>query len=66
MIDSMKNCPNCGALIDNCKCEYCGTSFIDQTQVEKEIEELEKEIVRCKMQMLVQSQMNEVVRSLRW
>ena len=65
MIDSMKNCPNCGALIDNYKCKYCGTSFIDQTQVEKEIEELEKEIVRCKMQMLVQSHMN-AVRSLRW
>ena len=65
MINSMKNCPNCGALIDNYKCEYCGTSFINRSQIEKEIEELEKEIAQCKMQMLIQSQMN-VVRSLRW
>lgn len=62
MIDK---CCNCGAPVSGYKCEYCGTPFINQTQIEKEIEELEKEIVQCKMQTLIQSQMN-VVRSLRW
>ena len=23
------NCPNCGALITGCECEYCGTVFYD-------------------------------------
>ena len=23
------NCPNCGAVIEGCKCAYCGTQFYD-------------------------------------
>lgn len=25
----MNNCPNCGATVDNHKCNYCGAVFVD-------------------------------------
>ena len=33
MLLRMKNCPNCGAVIEpyKCKCEYCGTWYFDFT-----------------------------------
>ena len=27
------NCPNCGAPISGCKCDYCGTMFYDFTEL---------------------------------
>jgi len=26
------NCPNCGAVIKNGKCEYCGTDFTEEKE----------------------------------
>lgn len=26
------NCPNCGAVLKNGKCEYCGTDFIEEKE----------------------------------
>lgn len=28
------NCPNCGAAITGCKCEFCGTQFFDLADIE--------------------------------
>lgn len=28
------NCPNCGAVINGSKCEYCGTRFFDFAELE--------------------------------
>ena len=31
---SSTNCPNCGAVRTGNLCEYCGTSFLDLTEIE--------------------------------
>ena len=30
----MLNCPNCGATIEGCKCNYCGTQFYDLADID--------------------------------
>lgn len=34
--NSSKNCPNCGAPIENEKCPYCGTVFVDFAAMDTE------------------------------
>lgn len=35
----MRNCPNCGAPLDNnyCKCPYCGTLYYDLTVLDDDV-----------------------------
>jgi hypothetical protein len=33
-MEQLKNCPNCGAPIENHKCPYCGTIFYDFAEFE--------------------------------
>lgn len=35
------NCPNCGAIIDGPKCEYCGTVFSNHASPCRELKKLE-------------------------
>jgi len=34
-MDKLTNCPNCGAPITSCRCEYCGTVFRFQDEQEE-------------------------------
>lgn len=35
MSDKQTNCPNCGAVLKNSKCEYCGTEITPTTSASK-------------------------------
>ena len=57
-------CPNCGAPLQNNKCEYCGTIFIDTT-FSYRIEELKQENLRLKLLQELAEFNSKIIQSLR-
>ena len=60
----MKNCPNCGAPVFGTRCDYCGTSFTDEAELQNRLEELKQRKLELEFSYITHEATNSIVRGM--
>ena len=55
-------CPNCGAFVSGSRCEYCGTVFIDEEFIRKELAVLKNKRMMLNMELVNQNTLHNMIR----